>query len=291
MAPVHLPGPRGVKDSRPCYRERAAFAPLQAPDPETQVSLRVMMRCRPQARFARARCPGQVRGWSEPRLGWTVPLPERSSARPAHLRRPLARLIVAWSSPTLRERFAVALSYLVVLLGHSAGVREHLRPSPAVSMAVQRSLQAWARPKASVAVGPKRLYRPRVLLIAVQATGARESSWARMHQPMQALPEARSVAVHSYPSLDRFAAGWWAANLGQSCPMKPGRQARGTEELGRSCSRQPERLARKALPAWAYRCRGRESVAAVADPEQSALCRHLAWCRDRLRAEWGSCSA
>lgn len=172
------------------------------------------------------------------------------------MRLPRAGLIAAWPGPTLQERSAAALSYLVVLLGHSAGVREHLRPSPAVSMPVQRSLQARAGPKAPLAVGPERLYRRPVLLIAVQETAARESVRARMHLPV--LPKARSVAVHSYPSLDRFAAGLWAANLGQSYPMKPGRQARGTEELRRSCSQLPERFARKAPLAWAYRCRGRE---------------------------------
>ena len=52
MAPVHLPGAREVKGSQPCYRERPAFALLQAPDPETQVPLRAMMRrCHPKSKL------------------------------------------------------------------------------------------------------------------------------------------------------------------------------------------------------------------------------------------------
>ncbi|HEY1965059.1 MAG TPA: hypothetical protein VGG59_09015 [Acidobacteriaceae bacterium] len=200
------------------------------------------------------------------------------------MRLPRARLIVAWSSLALQERSAVALSCLAVLLGHSAGVRERLHPSLAQSIAVQRSLQARAGPRASLAVVPERLcpsWAPSIVVPGVPATGESLRAW--MH-----LQEVRSAAVDSYPPLERFAAGWWVANLGHSYPKKPGRQARGMEQLRRSCSKQQECFARKAPLAWAYRCRGRESAAAVAGPEKSVLCRHLAWCWDRLRLEWGS---
>jgi len=123
-----------------------------------------------------------MRGWSESRPGW-------KASWPAHFRLLRARLIVVWSSLALQERSAV--------------VREDLHPSPVPSIAALRSLQARARPRALLALGPERLcplWAPSIVLQGVPA--AREPLRAWMHPQ-----EARSVAVDSYPPLERFAAG------------------------------------------------------------------------------------
>jgi hypothetical protein len=175
----------------------------------------------------------------------------------------------------------VALSCQAVSLAHSAGVREHLRPLPVLSIAVQRNLQGPVRLRAPLAVEQERLYRPR--------TGRPSRTAARtVHLPVQAMPGPRSVAVNSYPPLNCFVAGWSVAKLGHSYPMKPEQQARRTEESRRWYSQRQPRFVRKAPLAWVYHCRGRESAAAVADPEKSALSRHLVSCWDPLRPGWGS---
>jgi hypothetical protein len=120
--------------------------------------------------------------------------------------------MVAWSSLALqapvRAYSAVARSCLAALLAHSAALREQLRPSPALSIAVQRSLPARVRLRAQLVVGPEQLGLPWAPSIVVQRTPAsRESLRAQMHLPVQALPEARSAAVDSYPLLDCFVAG------------------------------------------------------------------------------------